>query len=330
MTLNLEDILFYSSIPFLVIALIGNLLVIRIVHKKREMHTPTNYLLVSVAVSDVITILLWSLYFFPFERFICKVVVIVEISITISSITFTVLAVERYHAVLKPFRAGLRLNDDNIKKAIGSTWIAGVVTCFPEFFLKEWSDPYEDCIGPWSLHMNQASKVYTIISTSITCAQLALMIYCYTCLIRGLFFSSTVYPMTDRETTAEKKKLVITFLLATTGFFVGYWPTEFLHSFVAARDDKQIDSKLYSDLVGVFDFIFVCSLCFNPIIYSFRSKKFKEGLKSMFACSAPETAMSNVHWIEIMAGERSDARADQQSLRRIPETELLPKFISIH
>ena len=270
MTLNLEDILFYSSIPFLVIALIGNLLVIRIVHKIREMHTPTNYLLVSVAVSDVITILLWSLYFFPFERFICKVVVIVEISITISSITFTVLAVERYHAV------------------------------------------------------------YTIISTSITCAQLALMIYCYTCLIRGLFFSSTVYPVTDRETTAEKKKLVITFLLATTGFFVGYWPTEFLHSFVAARDDKQIDSKLYSDLVGVFDFIFVCSLCFNPIIYSFRSKKFKEGLKSMFACSAPETAMSNVHWIEIMAGGRSDAREDQQSLRRIPETELLPKFLSIH
>ena len=116
MTLNLEDILFYSSIPFLVIALIGNLLVIRIVHKIREMHTPTNYLLVSVAVSDVITILLWSLYFFPFERFICKVVVIIEISITVSSITFTVLAVERYHAVLKPFRAGLRLNDDNITR----------------------------------------------------------------------------------------------------------------------------------------------------------------------------------------------------------------------
>ena len=31
----------------------------------------------------------------------------------------------------------------------------------------------------------------------------------------------------------------------------------------------------------MFDFMYVCSLCFNPIIYSFRGKKFKEGLKRM-------------------------------------------------
>ena len=40
-------------------------------------------------------------------------------------------------------------------------------------------------------------------------------------------------PAIDRETTAEKKKLIITFLLAATGFFVGYAPSEVLHSFVA-------------------------------------------------------------------------------------------------
>ena len=48
---NMEYTLFYSSIPFLFIGLIGNVLVIRIVHKTREMHTPTNYLLVSIAAS---------------------------------------------------------------------------------------------------------------------------------------------------------------------------------------------------------------------------------------------------------------------------------------
>ena len=55
---------FYGGIPFVIIALIANLLLIRIVHKKREMHTTTNYLLVSMAVSDVITVLLWPLYYF--------------------------------------------------------------------------------------------------------------------------------------------------------------------------------------------------------------------------------------------------------------------------
>ena len=51
---NLAYTLFYSSIPFLVIGFIGNVLVVRIVHKTREMHTPTNYLLVSMAASLVI------------------------------------------------------------------------------------------------------------------------------------------------------------------------------------------------------------------------------------------------------------------------------------
>ena len=37
----------------------GNVLVIRNVHKTRQMHTLTNYLLANMAVSDVITILLF-------------------------------------------------------------------------------------------------------------------------------------------------------------------------------------------------------------------------------------------------------------------------------
>ena len=113
-----ENVPFYAGIPFLVIGLIGNLLVIQIVHKIPEMHTPTNYLLVSMAVSDVVTILLWPLYYFEFAKFVCKFVALAEVGIMVSSNTLTVLAVERYHAILKPFATGLRLNKDNIKRAI--------------------------------------------------------------------------------------------------------------------------------------------------------------------------------------------------------------------
>ena len=111
---NLEYTLFFSSIPFLVIGFIGNVLVVRIVHKTREMHTPTNYLLVSIAASDIISILLWPLYFFEVWKFICKLVVLVELCIMASCFTIAVLAVERYHALLKPYRTGLRLRDDNV------------------------------------------------------------------------------------------------------------------------------------------------------------------------------------------------------------------------
>ena len=54
-----------ASIPFLLTGVIGNVLVIRIVHKTPDMHSVTNYLLVNLAVSDLMTILMiwpWIVY----------------------------------------------------------------------------------------------------------------------------------------------------------------------------------------------------------------------------------------------------------------------------
>ena len=279
-----ENVPFYAGIPFLVIGLIGNLFVIRIVHKIPEMHTPTNYLLVSMAVSDVVTILLWPLYYLEFAKFVCKFVALAEVSIMVSFNTLTVLAVERYHAILKPFATGLRLNKDNIKRAITCIWIASFVTGFPEFFLKEWSETNSTCIGPWTVQMNEASKIYVAINLTIILIQMVVMFFCYGCVIKGLYFSSIVYPETDRETTSEKKKLVITLTLATTGFVVGYTPyLLYFGAFLLTGSDRT------EDFLDVANFFFVSSLSLNPIIYAFRGRKFREGLKRMLFCWKPTT-----------------------------------------
>ena len=57
---SLDLFLSYFPILFFAIGFIGNVLVIRIVHKRRQMHTPTNYLLANIAVSDVIAVVLIS------------------------------------------------------------------------------------------------------------------------------------------------------------------------------------------------------------------------------------------------------------------------------
>ena len=67
-TINLPLALSDAGIPFVVIGFIGNLLVVGIVHKTGEIHSATNYLLVSTAVGDVITMLLWQLYSFAFAK----------------------------------------------------------------------------------------------------------------------------------------------------------------------------------------------------------------------------------------------------------------------
>ena len=61
---SLSFVMSCCSIPFYIIGLIGNVLFIRIVHKTREMHTPTNYLLASMAVSDIFTIMIFAAHRF--------------------------------------------------------------------------------------------------------------------------------------------------------------------------------------------------------------------------------------------------------------------------
>ena len=62
-------------------------------------------------------------------------------------------------------------------------------------------------IRPWSLQMNQASKVYVIIHSAITWIQLTVKLYCYTRLIKGLYIKEIENPAKERETTVEKKDI---------------------------------------------------------------------------------------------------------------------------
>ena len=110
---------------------------------------------------------------------------------------------------------------------------------------------------------------------------MVVMFSCSGCVIKGLYFSIIVYPETDRETTSEKKKLVITITLATTGLLVGYTPClSYFWAFLLTGKDRT------EDFLDVANF-FLSSLSLFPIIYGFRGKKFREGLKRMLLCWKP-------------------------------------------
>ena len=301
---NLLFALFFTIIPFYIIGFIGNVLVIRIVHKTREMHTTTNYLLVNLALSNIVTILMGPLFVLStlngflsdgFGKFVCKFLPFGEISITVSSFTLAVLAVERYHALLKPFRTELRLNEDNIKKAITLIWISSVLFRLPLFVFHEWNKSQSTCIDSYSLHMNQATKVYVIISAAVdTYIPFLIMLYCYGFLLKGFYFTNIICPESHEEGGPEKMKLVVTFVLITAANLIGYGPFVVFHTIIASWPDQQISLKFYSDISTVFAFLFACSLCLNPILYAFRSKNFQEGFKRIILCHAPLSAVEQI------------------------------------
>ena len=162
-----------AIIPLYIFGLIGNTMVIRIVYKTREMHTITNYLLANLAVSDAITLFTIPMMYFAYGRdcgrplenfgqFSCKFVVVGTITTVSSTSTLTVIAVERYHAILKPFSSNLRLNEENIKKAIALIWTLSIIVGFPGFFLNICNEEKTSCARPSGVELNLVQKILFI------------------------------------------------------------------------------------------------------------------------------------------------------------------------
>ena len=279
-----------ASIPLCIFGLIGNTMVIRIVHKTREMHTTTNYLLANLALSDVIAILMFPMNFGTldgfgpsvqsFTKFSCKCVTVGTIAVASSASTLTLIAVERYHAILKPFSSNLRLNEENIKKAIALIWALSAVVGFPGFFLNVWNNDKAACDGPWGSKPNLASKIYIIVNLLFTTyIPIVVFLFCYGSLIKGLYFSAEICAESTSKDISEKKKLLITFILATSGFLLGYGSIAVFQTLIFFG--KKMDlSPLKVNAVLVF--LFAISLSLNPVLYAFRSSTFKEGFKRIF------------------------------------------------
>ena len=291
-----------ASIPFYIFGLIGNTLVIRIVHKTREMHTTTNYLLANLAISDAIAICVHPMFFASlgylgpsvenFSTFSCKFGAVGDISIASSASTLTVIAVERYHAILKPFSSNLRLNKENIRKAIALIWTSSTVLGFPGFFLHEWNNEKAFCDGPWRSEPKLASKIWMIIFfIFILYIPIAVFLFCYGSLIKGLYFSSDTFMERTNEDNSEKKKLLMTFILATSGFLLGYGPFPVFHTMIFLG--KTMDLPVFKKIDPVLPFVLTVSLCLNPVLYAFRSSSFKEGFKRVFLNRSCQTVGQN-------------------------------------
>ena len=278
---NFYFVFMIVCIPFYIFGFIGNILIIRIVHKTREMHTTTNYLLANLAASDSIIILMSPFYSVclgdpevvndDFTKFSCKsCIVVMHISVTSSALTLTLLAVERYHAILKPFRSNSRLHEESIKRAIFVIWFLSIVIGFPGFFLVE-SSKEHSCIG------SSGVEIYFLIYSTFTVyIPTVVFLFCYGSLIKGLYFSGTICAENTNEDNSEKRKLLVTFMLATSGFLIGYGPIAVLPAVCLGM---EISNGLFLKLFYIFILLFDITLCLNPVLYAFRSSNFKEGFK---------------------------------------------------
>ncbi|XP_060944268.1 trace amine-associated receptor 13c-like [Limanda limanda] len=179
----LVHVLLYS-VSVLTVAL--NLLVIISISHFRQLHSPTNILLLSLAVSDLLVGLLlmpgevlrkWSCWFLG--DLLCSLYNYVSFIVTSTSVGDMVLiSVDRYVAVCDPLRYGSRVTEGRVKVCVCACWLFSVF--YSSLLVKDEllrPDRFNSCLGECLIVIGYVAGVVDLVVTFVVPVTVILVLY---------------------------------------------------------------------------------------------------------------------------------------------------------
>ena len=305
-SISTQDVVFAALYSAIVLpGVVGNSIIITIVRKTPSMHTTTNYLLMNLAVADLLTLLLCpGLYDFALTKvrlqgfsgdLICKLFAgnaIVPITINVAVLTVCAIAVERYLALVKPFR-NLRLSKESVGYVIAILWFLALLSCIPDiqantFDIKSIKYP---CKRPWSLDEYFLHKPF-IIFTCVGFGFLSFLILfvCYFEIVRGLYFTRTIWSESTATTEGErqsKKQLARLLIWLALIFALCSLPFAIYFIFLVSADPKTVQDNY--DTLYLFHrisrLLLFANSFFNPMLYALQSSNYRDSFKLLCKCA---------------------------------------------
>uniref|UniRef100_A0A8B9ITZ9 Neuromedin U receptor 2 n=1 Tax=Amazona collaria TaxID=241587 RepID=A0A8B9ITZ9_9PSIT len=280
-----------------VVGVVGNFLVCLVILKHRNMKTPTNYYLFSLAISDLLVLLfgmplevyeMWSNYPFLFGPIGCYLKTALFETVCFASIlSVTTVSVERYIAILHPFRAKLESTRKRALRTIVVLWVLSVLFALPN-------------TGTHGI-MLQYFPNGTLIPGSATCT-VVMPMWIYNCIVQitsflfyvlpmgvisvlyylmGLRVSSTLtvlsVSLAHSQVSVSAFVLVMVFAICWAPFHVD----RLFFSFVVEWTEPLANVfNLIHVVSGVF---FYLSSAVNPIIYNLLSQRFRMAFLSVIS-----------------------------------------------
>ena len=297
-----QDIVFatlYSFIAFF--GVLGNSIVIAIVRKTPSMHTTTNYLLMNLAVADLLSLLFcpgfydFALHNVKLEQtigdFVCKVFAgnaVLSVTVLESIFTLTVVAVERYFSLVKPFNTSAKLKKENVGYAIAATWILASLVCFPGFLSNNYDEHAAKypCNRPWTLNKLVPFKKTYIIAFCFSCmiTPTFVILYCYFSILYGVHFKKNICRDIPGEVAAEeqsKKRLIKLLVSLAVAFVVCCSPFAGFFLYVGFIPQSTLNRN-YNTLHLVHRwvrFLLILNSFINPLLYAAQSSNYRQGFR---------------------------------------------------
>ncbi|XP_039670711.1 trace amine-associated receptor 13c-like [Perca fluviatilis] len=274
------------SISLLTVAL--NLLVILSVSHFRQLHTPTNILLLSLAVSDF----LLGLVVMPGEilrktscwflgDFVCTLYNYVSSIISVSSIGDIVLiSVDRYVAICDPLHYNNRITVNRVKLCVCLCWLCSVSYSF--LFVKDdLTQPgrYNSCYGECVFVVDNVLGAVDVVLSFIVPVTVIIALYLRVFAVavsqahamRSHVTAVTLQLSVTPKAMKSELKAARTLGVLVVVFLMCFCP----YYSVSLAGDSLVNASSASYVL----FMLYCNSCLNPVIYAFFYPWFRKSVK---------------------------------------------------
>lgn len=281
------------------ISLIGNTMVCFVVCRRMKLKTVTNYLIMNLAVSDLLYTLCVPFDVFatmkkawPYGSVMCRILYPLQtMTITVSGFTLTALSVTRFWAVVKPLRRQISVTQTVLVIAI--LWVLATSTVVPYVNFLRYTSSDKICDEDWPEH--KQSQIYT---AALLVIQYALPLFIIsTCYISIGFELTKGQTKTSNRTLAkargkESKKVIKMLVIVTLVFAILTLPSSIMWM---VSEFGEADKKFpyFWDVVEVLYVLDFLNCASNPIIYSFCNESFSREFRRQLGCILPGSPPSD-------------------------------------
>ncbi|TSL47728.1 Neuromedin-U receptor 1 [Bagarius yarrelli] len=291
---------------------LGNMLTCTMIMRHCFMRTPTNFYLLSLAISDLLVLLLglplelyelWSNYPFLLGTGGCYFKICLFETVCFASVlNITAVSIERYLAVVHPLRVKHVMTRGHVRRVIMTLWIVSFLCALPNTSLHGMTvlPPKFGQSFPESAVCSLVKPVWIygmivqltaffffivpVITIGILYLRIALQLHRETILLQNdtkAWHSAaqgrTLQTTRRRQVTKMLFVLVVVFAICWAPFHID----RVMWSYIEDWSEEQHRAFEYVHLIsGVF---FYLSSAVNPVLYSLMSSRFRELLKEL-AC----------------------------------------------
>lgn len=307
------EVIIIKSIVLIVIsitAVIGNTLVIMVICQRNAGQTVTNYLIINLAIIDIIT----GLFRLPlyvmniiadrqyYDAVGCNIHSFIGGICFIGSVhSLMWIAIIRYLVVVKSKK--WRIKPKHAYYYIAIIWLSCIIVS--SWSLLGWSknvyiDVEKGCIPSW-YGSGISGIVKGILEANIDFA-IPLVIICFCYLLIFLYLKRNQRRIAHRSFrmpgVVDKTKVTLTMFIVFVGFLICYSTWSLLVFIVIPIARVEVPDALYFTASA----LVFCNSCINPILYGYLSKNFRKGykraLRKIFKCDHKV----NVESISIVEG----------------------------